>query len=60
MLVLVVGVNKNKKINLMAIYYKGERVKGTCYNCEEYVPSRNYCKYYQKELNDLTNKGCNR
>lgn len=46
----------------MGLYYRNieNRIKGSCYNCEEYVPSRNYCKYYQKELNELTNKGCNR
>jgi hypothetical protein len=44
----------------MCVYYRENRIKGSCYNCEEYVPSRNYCKYYQKEINELTNKGCNR
>lgn len=57
MLVLVDGVIKN-----MGLYYRNteNRIKGSCYNCEEFVPSRNYCKYYQKELNELTNRCCNK
>lgn len=52
----------NVVVKNMGLYYRNteNRIKGSCYNCEEYVPSRNYCKYYQKELNDLTNKGCNK
>ena len=40
----------------MAIYYKDERIKGSCHICSYYVPTRNYCKYYQKKVNELTSK----